>query len=169
MLGKGWGFCDSSCKLMQYRKDPQKLYEKSRPDVYQKMYWEIDETKHPHDCIFANSEKAPWRLCSKSSLPTITISMFHTDSDGNLEFKGSRQEKKEDYANHVDWGFQQTCMGDSGGGHWTFDSTEKRGTLIAVTIGSASEYTYCSSPTIVTKITYPSILHWIKRHAKINV
>ena len=154
---------------MSYRNDPKKLWKNLLPDVYQKMAWEIDETK-PHDhCILLDSEKAPWLLCSKSSLPTITISMFHADGEGNLEYKGSRQEKKEDYAKHIDWGFQQTCYGDSGAGHWSFDSTETRGILVGVTVGSGLQYPWCSAPSMVTKITYPSIQSWIKKHAKINV
>ena len=169
VLDKGWGFCDSSCKIMSHRNDPQKLRENLRPDVYQKMAWEIDETK-PHDhCIWSVFEEAPWYLCTKSSLPTITISMFHADGEGNLEYKGSRQEKKEDYAKHLDWGFQQTCYGDSGAGHWSFDSTKTRGILIAITSMSGLEDSWCSSPSVVTKITNPSIQSWIKKHAKINV
>ena len=95
--------------------------------------------------------------------------MFHIDGDGNLEYKGSRQEKQEDYAKHLDSGFQQTCVGDSGGGHWSFDATETRGILVGVTAISGDKDPWCSSPSIVTKITYPSIQSWIKKHAKINV
>ena len=172
-MKKGWGFCDSSCKLMLHREDPQKLKEESLPDVYQKMAWEIDKTK-PHDhCIELDSEKAPWYLCTKSSLPTITISIFQTNDDGNLEYQGSRQEKQEDYAKHVNWGFQQLCPGDSGAGHWSFDSTETRGILIAVSSKSVgntlSEDPWCGSPSVVTNVAYPLIHSWIKKHAKINV
>ena len=81
---------------------------------------------------------------------------------------GNAQLKDDDYPHHVEWGLQQTCLGDSGGGHWTFNTKEKRATLIAITTMSGLEDQWCSSPSVVTKLTHPSIQNWIKKHAKIK-
>ena len=168
ILQKGWGFCDSSCKLMKYREDPQQLLENNLPDIYQKMKWQVDSTKSEDACIELDSAKAQWHLCIKSIKPTITISRFEMKSEEALEYVGNYQLEENDYAHHVEWGLQQTCLGDSGGGHWTFNTKEKRATLIAITTMSGLEDQWCSSPSVVTKLIYPSIQNWIKKHAKIK-
>ena len=58
------------------------------------------------------------------------------------------------------------CKGDSGGGHWTFGTKEKRATLIGVTTLGAGNW--CGAPSVIDKLTYNSIINWIKFHANIR-
>ena len=167
ILTKGWGFCDSSCKLMRYREDPEILSLKYTPDIYQKMTWQIDSMKSHDQCLEKNYPQwlAPWHLCTQSTILPSNIAYFTENDDRTLRFVGNLQREQPDYPNHVEWGTQQMCKGDSGGGHWTFGTKEKRATLIGVTtLGS----NWCGAPSVIDKLTYNSINNWIKFHANIR-
>ena len=166
ILEKGWGFCDSSCEVMPFREDTTQ--EHLLPEIYQKMTWEVDDKKSQDHCIELESARAPWFLCTKSSVPSVTISYFHMKNDGNLKYIGNFQRSQKNFNHYFKSGFQQTCPGDSGGGHWNFNSKRKRATLIGITSMSGLEYPWCSSPSVIVKLTYPSIQNWIKKHAKIT-
>ena len=167
---KGWGFCDSSCKLMRHREDPKELTMKNTPDIYQKMTWQIDSMKSHDQCLKKKLPHlmAPWNLCTKSSILPSTIAYFteNDDDDRTLRFVGNFQREQPDYPNHVEWGTQQMCRGDSGGGHWTFGTKEKRATLIGVTTFGIADW--CGAPSVIDKLTYNSIINWIKFHANIR-
>ena len=165
---KEWGFCDSSCKIMPYREQPERLRRESLPDVYQKIYWKANDAKPNDHCLEDDDvmKGSPWIMCIQSSLPTVTISYFHMKDDNTLKYLGNFKRKEKDYPSHLEWGFQQTCYGDSGGGHWTLDSKGKRATLVGVSTEVTDDW--CGSTSIITKLNYPSIHSWIKQHAQIK-
>ena len=165
---KEWGFCDSSCKIMPYREQPERLSRESLPDVYQKSYWKANNAKPDDDCLENDDVRkgSPGIMCIQSSLPTVTISYFHMKDDNTLKYLGNVKRKEKDYPSRVKWGFQQICYGDSGGGHWTLDSKVKRATLVGISTQVSEDW--CGSTSIIDKLNYPSIHSWIKQHAQIK-
>ena len=108
----------------------------------------------------------PWIMCSQSILPRVTISYFHMKDDNTLKYLGNVKRKEKDYPSHVEWGFQQLCYGDSGGGHWNLDSKSKRATLICVSTQVSEDW--CGSASLIHRLDFPSIHSWIKQHAQIK-
>lgn len=165
---KGWGFCDSSCRVMRHRENPMQLKVESFPDIYYKMNWKIDNKKVDKDDCLPKSFRSPWQLCTKSTVPTITIARFEMMDDKTVNHIGNIQREEDDYATplpHLKWGWQQMCAGDSGGGNWAYTSTAKKAALVGATTSVVKGW--CGSPSVVNKITFPSILNWIKMHADI--
>ena len=168
---KRWGFCDSSCKLMKERDTGSD----TTPHKYHRMIWEID-IEQPDKCIkdlYGSYDKA-WFACVKPLIPTVTVPQFTIGDNKELTYYGNNQEKPEDYAKSVEFGYQQPCAGDSGSGNWIWDTLktdpnkEKRATLVGVVKGSATLDYWCSEPSLMLKITWPQFHKWIKKHAGIT-
>ena len=112
-----------------------------------------------------------------SFLPQTSVLIFKRDGENKLMFENAYKEKIEDTLDslsnydrkHV--GYQQHCPGDSGSGHWMYDSTEKRRALVAISSHIPSDDRighFCGSPTHNLLTTYPSILRWIKKWSGIS-
>ena len=165
---KGWGFCDSSCDIMPYRENPIELKQKSLPNVYHKMNWKVDSSEVIDNYCLPARERAQWQLCLKSTIPMITIAQFEMKEDGTVKHSENTKREIPDgppALPHIKSGWQQFCEGDSGGGHWTFNSKEKRATLVGVSCQISGDW--CGSPSVIEKMTHPSIQNWVKMHAGI--
>ena len=94
-----------------------------------------------------------------------------------LTFENADKEKIEDTFSSLSSydrkqiGYQQHCQGDSGSGHWMYDSKEKRRALVAISSHAPSDArngVFCGIPTHNLLTTYPSILRWIKKWSRIS-
>ena len=79
-----WGFCGSSCKLMQV--------ERTEPLIYHKMVW-VFPFKHPSRC---GTPVNDYYLCISSILPRTSVFRFKRDGKGKLKFMDARKENIED-------------------------------------------------------------------------
>ena len=155
-----WGFCDSSCKLMQVTD--------TEPKIYHKKVWEFP-FKQTSRC---GQTAADYYLCISSILPKTSVFMFERGGWDKLKFLDADREAIEDSFDATnkyteeDLGFQLPCEGDSGSGHWMYNSIQDKRVLVAIT--SHSTHKYCGSPTRVLLTTYPSVIQWIKRYSGIK-
>ena len=88
---KNWGFCGSSCKLMQA---PQ-----TTPSIYHKMVWEYPP-KQPTRCpdVFYNNpdpnqNTKPYYICMSSFLPQTSVFKFKRDGNTKLKFSDFTKKK----------------------------------------------------------------------------
>ena len=155
-----WGFCDSSCKLMQVTN--------THPLIYHKMVWEFP-FKHTLRCGETAND---YYLCISSSLPQTSVFMFKRDGKDKLKFLDAYKEKIEDSFDATNKytkeniGFQLPCTGDSGSGHWMYNSYKDKRVLVAITSHAIAGY--CGAPPRVLLTTYPSVIQWIKRYSGIQ-
>lgn len=173
---RNWGFCDSSCKLMQKQA--------TMPSIYHKMVYEYP-SKQGTNCpniFYSNPDPEqntkPYYLCTASFLPQTSVFRFKRGRGNNLVFQNADKENIVDTFGSISnyerkhIGYQQHCPGDSGSGHWMYDSTEKRRALVAISSHVPSDARighFCGSPTHNLLITYPSILRWIKKWSGISI
>ena len=63
------------------------------------------------------------------------------------------------------------CKGDSGSGHWMYDSRTKKRALVAVNSHSIQnpKTNYCGAPNHNLLTTHPNVLKWIKRYSNIGI
>ena len=169
---KFWGFCDYSCDDMHRRNELLLPHEPDyknyyfHPDIHHKMKWKIDPSKSEHFCFSDPQDHAQWIVCPTSILPTIKTHKFHMNDDGSLTFKGIERKNQNEYApRHA--GFIQGCPGDSGSGHWIFNSNEERHVFVGVFYGRDETKNWCGYPSAVSKLTHEKIHSWIKLHALI--
>ena len=171
---QNWGFCGSSCKLMQTQDTSSSIYHKM---VYQ--YPPERPTNCP-DSFYNNPDPnlitKPYYLCMASFLPQTSVFRFKRGRENNLVFQNADKENIEDTFGSISnyerkhIGYQQHCPGDSGSGHWMYDSKENKRALVGITSHSASDTEtgkYCGVATHSLITTYPSVLQWIKRYSKI--
>ena len=172
---KNWGFCDSSCKWMQHQNN--------MPSIYHKMVWQYP-SQQPTNCpdVFYNNKDPdentkPYYMCTASFLPETSVFRFKRDGNRKLQFQNAYKEKIEDTFNSISnddqklIGFQHPCSGDSGSGHWMYDSTEKKRALVAISShlpSTARLGLFCGSPSHILLTTYPNILRWIKKWSDIS-
>lgn len=174
IIKKEWGFCDYSCNIMRHRQNPNFISSFSYPDVYHRSIWKVDYRKVDKSTIVENHcadseyDKAEFVVCSQSILPTIKSYVFHRNQDGSLRLSEIEKMKQEDYAG-LHPGFQQTCGGDSGSGHWVLNSNERRHVLVSTTFAKAriADGNWCGLQGIQIKTTWPPIHRWIKKHSNI--
>ena len=155
---RSWGFCDSSCELIN-EPDP-------RPIVYHKMIWEYPGkrgSRCSHDAKYYNED---WYLCIVSMLPQTSVFRFKKNSDGSLRLLTAIKETPEDIGKSKDIGHQLPCKGDSGSAHWMYNSKEEKRAVIAVT--SFSNQEVCGMDEHLMKTTHPSVLSWIKKYSEIK-
>lgn len=166
-IAKIWGFCSSSCKLMN-SKD-------TKPAIYHKMIWEFPGNR---GCRVPSQYREgrklePWDLCVVSLLPQTSVFRLKRDGEGNLKLLFANKEKPEEIfdferaSKSSNIGHQLPCMGDSGAGHWMYDSKTKKRALIAITSYGYGQF--CGNDEHAMKATYPSVLQWIKRHSGIRI
>ena len=111
-------------------------------------------------------------LCISSLLPETSVFKFKRNGKGKLKFLGADKENIEDSFNpenkylKQDLGFQMPCKGDSGSGHWMYDSHKDQRALVA--IGSHNIGEYCGAPSHLPLTTHPNILEWIKKYSDIQ-
>ena len=173
---KNWGFCGSSCKLMLQKNN-------ARPSIYHKMVWQYP-FQQPTNCpdIYYNDKDPekntkPYYMCTASFLPQTSVFRFKRDGKTKLKFQNAYKENIEDTFDSISnddqklIGYQHPCSGDSGSGHWMYDSTEKKRALVAVSSHLPSTPRlglFCGSPSHNLLTTYPSILQWIKKWSDIS-
>ena len=169
--GNGWGFCSSSCKLMQVQI--------KRPSTYHMMVWEYPFKLPPrcydnvHDNPDPSKNTKPYYLCTASFLPQTIVLKFKKAGKSKLKLSDVYNEKIEDTfdANDVqtmkERGYQLPCKADSGSGHWMYASSEnKRAALVAMVSHSQGKFCGDSIHNLLT--TYPTILKWIKTYSGIS-
>ena len=173
---RNWGFCGSSCKLMQKQA--------TMPSIYHKMVYEYPSKQGTNcpDIFYSNPDPErntkPYYLCTASFLPQTSVFRFKKEGENKLTFENADKEKIEDTfgslssydRKHI--GYQQHCPGDSGSGHWMYDSKEKRRALVAISSHIPTDTKigrFCGSPAHNLLITYPSILRWIKKWSDIPI
>ena len=84
-----------------------------------------------------------------------------------MKYLASRKEESEEELSKTEFrGHQFPCAGDSGAGHWMYDSRSKKRALIGITAFGPSMW--CGFKLQVLKTTYPNILEWIKKHSGIK-
>ena len=155
-----WGFCDSSCKLMQVTD--------TKPKIYHRMVWEFPFKQSPR-CKVSTSD---YYLCISSLLPQTSVFVFKRNGINKLKFLNVYKEKIEDSFDETNQntkrqlGYQMTCKGDSGSGHWMYDSFNNQRALVAIT--SHNQGKYCGAPSNVLLTTHPNILEWIKKYSGIK-
>ena len=153
---KNWGFCSSSCELMNDQD--------TKPDIYHKMIWEFPFKQPSRSRV----EKEPYYIAISSFLPQTSVFEFNRDGKDKLKFSDAYKEKMKDALNLKNFysiGFQLPCKGDSGSGHWMTDSRHEQRALVAVT--SHGDESYCGSAGHAILTSHPSVLQWIKRHSRI--
>ena len=153
---KEWGFCSSSCELMND--------EDTKPTIYHKMIWEFPFKQPSRSGV----KKAPYYIAISSFLPETSVFEFEKDGKDKLKFSGADKEKVEDALNLKKFysiGFQLPCKADSGSGHWMTDSRNEQRALVAVT--SHGDESYCGSASHAILTSHPSVLQWIKKHSGI--
>ena len=153
------------------------------PSIYHKMVWQYP-SKLPRNCPDSHYNNKdpdknvkPYYICTPSFLPQTSVFRFNTDGNNKLQFYDAYKEKIEDTLNGISIdeqkliGYQNQCSGDSGSGHWMYDSTKKKRALVA--IQSHTPYTVTqgsfrglSTHNLLT--TYPDILQWIKKWSGIS-
>ena len=165
IIEKEWGFCDYSCDIMRHRENPNFIKSFVYPEIYHRSTWKIDKLMDEDHCADP-SDKAEFIVCSQSILPTIKSAVFHRNQDGSLRLLTITKTKQEDYAGRHP-GFQQTCSGDSGSGHWVLNSNDQRHVLVGITFskGRSDDGIWCGMHTIKIKTTWPPINRWIKKHS----
>jgi len=170
-----WGFCDTSCKLMaDYAKNPLSV----TPAKYHKMNWKVVSPvgcRTPHFPLPPSHFPKGWIVCEKTILPdTHTFQFTRNIVSGDLKYEAVRREKplgKEGYLLGTEGhlkdkiGYQHTCAGDSGAGHWIFDEEKQKAALVG-TVSWGQGLCGYSNHMITT--TWPFILEWIKRHSGIR-
>ena len=156
--------------------------EDTAPDVYHKIIWEYPP-KHPSRCpkVFHNNQDPnddtmPYYICISSFLPRTSMFKFEVSGENQLKFLNAYNEKLEEILDGKEQselkniGYQLPCSGDSGSGHWMYDSEKNKRALVAITSHSASDTEtgkYCGVATHSLITTYPSVLQWIKRYSEI--
>ena len=166
--GKSWGFCGSSCDAI--RDNANSKGEKS--DVYHKLIWEFPAKRKACPPEWTRDGRPgrmfqPWYLCFVSLLPQTSVFRFKKTREGNLRLLTVSKEKPEEEPSMTEYRqYQGTCDGDSGHGHWMYDSISKKRALIGITSFGASMW--CGFKLQVLKTTYPNILEWIKKHSGIK-
>ena len=159
-LENTWGFCDSSCKLMHVTD--------TKPKIFHRMVWEFP-FKQPSRCIERMND---YYLCISSLLPETSVFKFKRNGKRKLKFLSADKENIEDSFNpenkylNKELGFQMPCKGDSGSGHWMYDSHKDQRALVA--IGSHNIGDYCGAPSHLLLTTHPNILEWIKKYSGIQ-
>ena len=174
---QNWGFCGSSCKLMQTQDTTSSIYHKM---VYQ---YPSNQPANCPDIFYSNPDPdwntKPYYLCMASFLPQTSVFVFKREGRTKLKFQNAYKEKIEDsysfnslsYDDKKLVGYQQPCLGDSGYGHWMYDSTEKKRALVALTSHTPADDrrgNFCGSSMHNLLTTYPSILRWIKKWSGIS-
>ena len=154
-----WGFCGSSCKLMHVQD--------TTPLIYHRMVWKFPFKQSPR----CKEQVNDYYLCISSVLPQTSIFMFKRNGRNKLKFLDAYRENIEDSFDATkeylkeDLGFQLPCEGDSGAGHWMYNSYQDKRVLVAIT--SHQTAWYCGAPLVVLQTAYPSVLQWIKRYSDI--
>ena len=142
-----WGFCGSSCKHMNK--------EYSSPRFYHEMIWEFPFKRqarcNPNTHIPLIFK--PWYLCIVSRSPQTSVFQFKIE--GEMKFRSAYKEKPRNA------GYQLPCKGDSGSGHWMYNSKEQKRALVA--INSHGEGEFCGFDAHVMTTVHPDVLNWIKR------
>ena len=119
----------------------------------------------------------PYYMCTPSFLPQTSVFRFTADGNNKLQFENAYKEKIEDTFDSITnndqklIGYQNQCSGDSGSGHWMYDSTKKKRALVAIqshTPSSARLGLFCGLPTHNLLTTHPDILQWIKIWSEIS-
>ena len=159
-----WGFCGSSCELMEVKD--------TTPKIYHKLIWEYPP-KHPSQCQrYTNIQAMPYYICESTFIPHTSIFKFRRSKRKNvLKFLEAYNEEMEDTFNALDEneleniGYQESCKGDSGSGHWMYDARHKRRALVAVT---SHGYYNCIEPGFSLLTTHPNVLEWIKKYSDIR-
>ena len=152
-----WGFCSSSCDLLN-------TYDNA-PSVYHKMVWKYPP-RRPCRCKrpFPNGiNYQNHYLCICTLVPQPFFMDFKRDGIGRLKFLDVT---KEDSVGVRISGVQLPCHGDGGSGHWMHDSKENKKALVAV--HSFNSDTYCGDDSYEISTVHPRILEWIKRHGNIR-
>ena len=167
-----WGFCGSSCELMQE--------EDSEPSIYHKMIWEFPFSRPTHcSAWWQASIPNSFYLCIVSSLPQTSVFQFvskkrtlrrNSKLKDMVIYKETPEQArpiKENIEERDFIGYQMTLKGDSGSPHWMYSSTKKRRALIGITsFGSDTSREMFADHILLT--THPNVLKWIKRHSGIG-
>ena len=137
------------------------------PDEYHKMVWKVD-SDNPQKCMehYKDDSRKIGSICVKQLLPTISAPQFTLDQTETLRFYMNYQQTPDSYAKVDEWGTQLPCKGDSGSGHWIYDSVNQRSSLVGMTSRNLGHG--CGAPAIITDTTLPQFNNWIKKHAKIK-
>ena len=163
-----WGFCGSSCKLMEAVR--------IKPAIYHKMTWEYPPKK-PTQCpwliLDPNNHHTPYFVCMSTYFPPTNVFKFKRSKRRNrLELSNVYHEKIEDTfdglndAELLTIGYQQPCSGDSGSGNWMYDLQSGRRALVAVTSHTPA-VDVCGASTHSVLTTHPNVLRWIKTYSNI--
>merc|ERR1711994_782000 len=97
----------------------------------------------------------PWYLCIVSRSPQTSVFKFKIDEENEMKFRNAYKEEP------TSAGYQLPCKGDSGSGHWMYNSKEKKRALVA--INSHVEGEVCGTDSHVITTVHPDVLNWIKR------
>ena len=175
MKKDNWGFCGSSCKLMKV---------KTTPSIYHKMIWEYP-LKNPSSCRRfskdnpdSNDHAMPYYVCMSTAFPHTSVFRFERSKrKDRLKLSDVYNEKREDTFDALseddlrNVGYQVPCKGDSGSGHWMYDSRTKKRALVAVNSHSIQnpKTNYCGAPNHNLLTTHPNVLKWIKRYSNIGI
>ena len=110
-----------------------------------------------------NSENARWLpsflVCIRTLHENVKFWTFHQNKLLNQPLKYDYEETTEEYP-QFDFGFQQTCVGDSGGGHWMKEGGDGiRQILIGVVTASDP---VCGDAAFTETINNKETMNWIK-------
>jgi len=177
---RNWG-CKKSGMPDGY--DEKKCKKYLMQAVYHKMVWQYP-SQQPTNCpdIYYNDKDPekntkPYYMCTASFLPQTSVLRFKRDGKTKLKFQNAYKENIEDTFDSISnddqklIGYQHPCSGDSGSGHWMYDSTEKKRALVAISSHLPSTPRlglFCGSPSHNLLTTYPNILQWIKKWSDIS-
>ena len=165
-----WGFCDTSCDIMKGY-DPKTKIVGTTPEIYHEMVWKPDAL-FPRRCFDKDGDYRPWVMCINTLLPETSVFQFKLDQRGELNLYDVSREKPIEYLpRDENVGYQKPCKGDSGSGHWTFDTIREKAALVGITSFSGDirklETLVCGHSSHILKTTWPAFLKWIKQHSEI--
>ena len=148
------------------------------------MIWEYP-LKNPSSCRRfskdnpdSNDHAMPYYVCMSTAFPHTSVFRFERSKrKDRLKLSDVYNEKREDTFDALseddlrNVGYQVPCKGDSGSGHWMYDSRTKKRALVAVNSHSIQnpKTNYCGAPNHNLLTTHPNVLKWIKRYSNIGI
>ena len=99
-----------------------------------------------------------FQACIRTLHKIVKVWTFYQDGPNNFRIKDPLQEEEIYPADKPGW--QHTCLGDSGGGHWMKEGgSGTRQVLVGVTTGGTF---VCGVRSYMEKLNHDETLKWIK-------
>ena len=125
------------------------------------MQWIYNGINNNDICDSVNAHwLANFLVCVRTLHENVKFWTFH--QDGPRSLKNDQFEESTEIYPHFSPGYQRTCTGDSGGGHWMKEGGDGIRQIIigVVTRGSP----LCGEATYMEKINNKETISWIKGH-----